>query len=135
LIAFRSVVKEQPGELLASVLKQPVVNVNIPTDAPLAFRRQIERYVSEGHSMYKVTFAIGNFAVLVFGHNFPLAVNVDSPRPVAKSIWPISPKFTWSKDLSIDQIGGLPGFHAAFASERENGVSERIPGQLPRADI
>jgi hypothetical protein len=135
LIAFRSVVKERPGELLASVLKQPVTNVRIATDAPSAFRRQIERYASEGYGMYKVTFAIGNFAVLVFGHNFPLAVNVNSPRPVAKSIWPVSPRFTWSKDLSIDQIGGLPGFHAAFASGRENEISERVPGRLPRVDI
>lgn len=132
LAGFRSVTAEQPGDLLASVLKQPVLNVEIPTDFPSSSREQIQRYAAEGHAMYKVTFAIGNFAALVFGHDFPMGVSINSPRPVAKNIWPMSRRFKWSNELSIDAIGGLPGFHAAFSPGPDgSALPADVPGRIP----
>jgi hypothetical protein len=132
LVAFRSVMREQPGELFASVFKQPVLNVRIPVNFPLSLRQQIEESARNGSRLYKVTFAVGNFAALVFGHNFPIPMNAISPRPIAKQIWPISPRFEWSRELSVDPIGGLPGFHAAFGPGDGNQLPENVPGQLPR---
>jgi hypothetical protein len=132
LLAFRSVPKELSGELLASVLKQPVVNLTIPIDSPPTFRQQLQQYTSDGHRAYKVTFAIGNFVALVFGHNFPLPMNVSSPKPVAKYVWPIGHRFEWSKELSVDKIGGLPGFHASFGpGQGDAEIPPGFPGRLP----
>lgn len=132
LVAFRSVPLEESGELLASVLKQPVLNLQIPKDFPPSFREELQQYASDGHVMYKVTFAVGNFVALVFGHNFPTLLNVNSPRPVARHIWPRGHRFKWSEELSIDKIGGLPGFHAAFApSQDDTGFPSGFPGQIP----
>jgi hypothetical protein len=128
LLAFRSVTNEPPGELLASVLKQPVVNLTIPADSPPSFREKIQEYASDGHRAYKITFAVGNFAALVFGHNFPMPMNVNSPKPVARNIWPIARRFKWSEELSVDKIGGLPGFHARFGpSQDETALLESVP--------
>jgi hypothetical protein len=132
LLGFRSVTAEQPGELLASILKQPVLNVDIPTDFLPSHREQILRYAAEGHIMYKVTFAVGNVAALVFGHDFPMGVGINSPRPIAKHIWPISRRFKWSDELSIDAIGGLPAFHAAFGPGPDaSALPMNVPGLLP----
>ena len=133
LVAFRSVPLEEPGELLASVLKQPVLNLEVPKDCSPSFREELQQYASDGRVMYKVTFAVGNFAALVFGHNFPTQLNVNSPRPVARHIWPWGHRFKWSEELSIDKIGGLPGFHAAFgpSPDGNTGIPENFPGYLP----
>jgi len=129
LVAFRSVTKEQPGELLASALKQPVTNVQVPISSP-ALTQSIQQNVAEGHAMYKITFAIGNFVALVFGHDFPMPLHLNSPHPIARHIWPINQRFLWSSELSIDSIGGLPAFHAAFAPNPDEKIPVNAPGQI-----
>jgi len=130
LVAYRSVPTEAAGQLLASALKQPVVNVQIPAESFASIAGEVQRHAADGHQMYKITFAVGNFAALVFGHDFPMPMNVNSPRPIAKHIWPINQRFRWSSGLSVDQIGGLPAFHAAFAPSQTETLPDNVPGRV-----
>ena len=130
LVAYRSVTKEAPGQLLASALKQPVVNIQIPTDSFPSIAEEVQKHVADGRLMYKITFAIGNFVALVFGHDLPMSMNVNSPRPIARHIWPINQRFRWSSELSIDQIGGLPAFHAAFGPSQTDTMPDNVPGKV-----
>lgn len=130
LVAYRSVPTEAAGQLLGSALKQPVLNVQVPSESFASMAGEVQKHAADGHQMYKITFAVGNFATLVFGHDFPMSVSVNSPRPIAKHIWPINQRFEWSSDLSVDQIGGLPAFHASFAPNRTQTLPDNIPGRV-----
>ena len=75
----------------------------------------MQKQFTEGRKAYKITFMVGNFVALVFGHDLPAQLQIHSPKPVAKCIWPVSPGFYWEAKLSVDKIGGVPAFHTAFA--------------------
>lgn len=130
LVAYRSVTTERPGQLLASALKQPVLNIQVDSASFSTTAEQIQSYAATGHRMYKVTFAVGNFAALVFGHDFPMPMSLNSPRPISKHIWPLNQRFQWSNELSVDRIGGLPAFHAAFAPSDKGDLPEDVPGRI-----
>ena len=68
--------------------------------------------------MYKITFAADQFAALVFGHDFPLSVNISGNAPATR-IWPVSPRFDWSPAQSLDAMGGVSAFHNSFTPEPE----------------
>jgi hypothetical protein len=84
LISHRSVPRDNLGELLGMALKQPVVNIQVDTELARDISDQIERWVQEGHRMYKVTFAVGQFVALVFGHDFPLSVQISGNAPAER---------------------------------------------------
>jgi hypothetical protein len=99
-------------------LKQPVVNMDVDANAPPALKDQINRWALEGRRMYKITFAVGRFAALVFGHDFSLSVHIAGDAPATR-IWQVSPRFDWSPTKSLDAMGGVAAFHSSFCPAQE----------------
>lgn len=114
-ISYRTVPYDDDlGYLLATALKQPVLNVQVDSIIAQPVRDKLQEWSLAGHRMYKVTFAVGQLVVLVFGHDFPLPIRVYGNAP-ATHIWPVSHRFDWSSEQSIDPMGGVQAFHDSFA--------------------
>jgi hypothetical protein len=128
LVAFRSLTGKGADALLGGAIKEPVSNFQVPASWPSGDIESIRQEFTEGRKAYKITLIVGNLAALVFGHDLPMALQINSPRPLAKRIWPVSPGFFWESKLSVDKIGGIPAFHAAFAPGA-NGP-RRLPAAL-----
>ncbi len=115
LAAFRSLTGDGSDALLGGAIKEPVSHFQAPAEWTAQDTEAMQRQFAEGRKAYKITFMVGNFVALVFGHDLPALLQIHSPKSVAKYIWPVSPGFYWEAKLSIDKIGGVPAFHAAFA--------------------
>jgi hypothetical protein len=110
-LGYRTVPHENPGELLVVARTQPVAQL----DTQPEMKEKFLQWAAEGRKMYRVTFAVGNLAVQVFGHDFPWMLNVAvPPQGYVERVWPMTGRFTWPPRRSLDEIGGLDGMHRAF---------------------
>jgi hypothetical protein len=134
LAAHRSLTGDGSDALLGGAIKEPVANFQTPIGWTDENTSEMQRHFSAGYKAYKITFTVGKFVALVFGHDLPTLLQVQSPRPLAKTIWPTSPGSYWSDKLSVDKIGGVPAFHASFAPgiNRESSLPPALlRGYLP----
>jgi hypothetical protein len=116
-IAHRATFDDGPKpNMIASVIRQPLEKMFAGDLDPEVLRNNIEGWVAEGKKAYRFTFVVGHFVCQVFGHNFPMGVNVDIgiTNPVLFRIWPPGPTIPWPLPNSIESIGGLEALHRAF---------------------
>jgi hypothetical protein len=119
-LGHQTVPRDRTGDLLGAVRKQPITHMN----ADPASEGQILQWVSEGRKMYRMTFRVGNLVAQVFGHDFPISLNIEGPPQQAqlvRRIWPITGRFKWPPPRSLDEIGGLEGLHRAFDQRPAHG--------------
>jgi hypothetical protein len=133
LVGRRSMVVDDKGTLLGGAMKQPIVNFKAPAGWTEQDTDKMRQAFLDGHKVYKVTFMVGEFVALVFGYDLPTVLQVQSPKPVAKPIWPIQPGFYWDRKLNIDKIGGVPGLHMGFGPGPDREVT--LPASLARGHI
>lgn len=106
-------------DLIATVIRQPLERMFLPDDAdPVTFKAAVDGWLAEGRRAYRFTFAVGHFVCQIFGHNFPMGINVDinagGLNTVLLPIWPTGPALSWPPPTPIENIGGLDTLHRAF---------------------
>jgi hypothetical protein len=83
-------------------------------------REMIAGELNAGAVFFRSTFAIGNVAFQVFGHNMQkgslrIGFNTSDPRiDVTRWIWPVQRREYWPPDQPISHIGGFDGLHNVF---------------------
>jgi hypothetical protein len=106
----------RPEDLIAELIRQPLEQISVPGGDPVRLQTDAQKWIADGRRMYRFTFAVGHFVGQVFGHNFPLSVNVDigALNRVVFRNWPTVSTLSWPPPSPIDTIGGLEGLHRAF---------------------
>ena len=106
------------GDLMSSSLKEAIGGVHIAADNPSLQRRVLQLANSGQAKMYRFTFTIGHVVFQVFGHNFPMKMEIgggEALADVVQRIWPIDEDITWPAARCIEDIpNGLLGLHAAW---------------------
>jgi hypothetical protein len=78
---------------------------------------QFSQWAADGHRAFRFTIAIGKFVFQVFGHNFPIALEVKvQDLGVLQCIWPLEGRVTWPPPNGVERIGGLQGLHDTFSN-------------------
>jgi hypothetical protein len=105
----REIDKDENGELLGTIIKQPLPNVTVDT----AITDEVQAMISEGRRIYAITFAIGHFVAQVIGHDLLAQVQVSTGNAPVQRIWRTSPRFDWPASRAVDDIGGVAALHRA----------------------
>ncbi len=117
-LAHRASVIDQKGMALVRSREQIIDEVSY--DETVA-EPEIRQMVADGCQVYRMTFALGRVAFVVFGHTFPNSFRVQlSPNmaKVIRRIWPVQDRTTWPPPLCIEEMGGFDALHDAFRVPR-----------------
>jgi hypothetical protein len=116
IIGSRSIPHHEKGLPMMQAISDPVIHAKALAGPGDNVQDQISQWMREGHRIYKVTFAVGNFVAQVFGHDLPASPLIMGGAPVIE-IWPkIRNRVDWSLKYSIDGLGGVTNFHRMFAA-------------------
>lgn len=116
VIGSRSIPRHEKGLPMMQALSEPVIHAKAEASLGGAAQEQMSQWIRDGHKIYKVTFAVGNFVAQVFGHDLPVTLAIVGGSP-AISLWPkVRNRVDWSLKYCIDELGGIIPFHRMFAA-------------------
>lgn len=115
VISSRTIPRHEKGLPMMQAMSEPVIYAKAKADVGSEAQEQISQWIHDGHKIYKVTFAVGNFVAQVFGHDLPITLAIGGKGP-AIPIWAkIRNRVDWTLECSIDGLGGIVPFHRMFA--------------------
>ena len=115
-IASRPAPLNVGGSPIATIMKQ---SISFPdASAPL-----MSEWRARGLAAYRITIGIGCVLFQLFGHNFPVALDIEVPddAPVRR-IWPQSRRFRWPTPPGFGRDSGPSELHQKFDPLPEVGV-------------
>jgi hypothetical protein len=116
VISSRGIPRHEKGLPMMQAMSDPVIHAKAEASLGSKVQEQMSQWIRDGHRIYKVTFAVGNFVAQVFGHDLPITLAIAGGGP-AISLWPdIRNRVDWSLKYSIDGLGGIIPFHRMFAA-------------------
>jgi len=110
----REIDKDENGDLLGTIIKQPLPNVAVSPD----ITGEVQAMINEGRRIYSITFAIGHFVAQVIGHDLLARVEISTGNAPVQRICPTSPRFDWPTSRAVDDIGGVAALHRASMQQR-----------------
>lgn len=117
----REIDKDENGELLGTIIKQPLPSVTVDT----AITDDVQAMIREGRRIYAIIFAIGHFVAQVMGHDLFAQVQVSTGTAPVQRIWRTSPRFDWPDSRAVDDIGGVAALHRASMQQPPASLAKR----------